>query len=205
MDSADERKMIREIVNESNGGKMRMMINNEPVDKLDIGSEIDENMDDEIFSNSVDNGKADKKKSMTDADAITNDFREKVFTFIKCDDLIRKKLSEIKELKQKRQPCQDFIIEYLEKKDAPCVNVKDGKLIKNKSETKGTLNAKIIRDAITEGLKDQNLTNDDAQANNITTEIIKLMDSKRVKNVRINLKRTFTRIKKSTASSSKRE
>ena len=54
---------------------------------------------------------------------LTADFKEKVVSYIKIDDLIRKKNDEIKELKEKKKPCEDFIITFLDKMEAEFVNV----------------------------------------------------------------------------------
>lgn len=191
MDSADERKMIRDLVTGANAQKINMMINDEEVEKIDEALS-DNDIEDEAIESSV------EQSQKVDQNTIDNDFREKVLTFIRCDDLIRKKTKEIKELKDKREPCKEFILQYLVKKDSPYVNVKDGKLIKNQSNTKGTLNADIIRESISEGIKDQKLIADSAQADTVAAKIMHIMETKRSDNkiVKINLKRTFIRPKK---------
>ena len=97
-------------------------------------------------------------------------------------------MDEIKELKSNRKTSEDRILDYLEREKAEFVNISNGKLIRNKSETKGSLKAEMIRAAITEGI-----TNDDddpAEAEDKIAKIMDIMDGKRTKTIRINLKRT---------------
>lgn len=155
-------------------------INNE--DQL---SELnDDNISNDNYINNDDNEKNNQ-----------NNFKEKVLMYVKYDDLIRTKMEEIKELKNKRKPCEEFIINFLEKEDAPFVTVKSGKLIKNKSETKGSLKVDIIKSSILEGIKNEKITDDDTKYIKITADIMNLMEQKREKKVRTNLKRTFTKKK----------
>jgi len=193
MDSADERNMIRGLVAGANAHKI---INEEKVEKIDEVLSDNDDLEDEAIENSVEQSQSIEK--VDGGNAIDNDFREKVLTFIRCDDLIRKKTKEIKELKDKREPCKDYILQYLVKKDSPYVNVKDGKLIKNQSNSKGSLSADLIRESISEGIKDQKLIADSAQAEDVAAKIMHIMETKRSENkiAKINLKRTFVRAKK---------
>jgi hypothetical protein len=129
-----------------------------------------------------------------------NNFKEKVIMYLKYDDLIRTKTDEVKELKNKRKVCEELIIDYLEKEDSPFVNVKSGKLIINKSETKGSLKLDIIKDSILERIKEENIgepnNEDDDKYLQITADILTLMEEKREKKLRVNLKRTFHKKKK---------
>lgn len=127
-----------------------------------------------------------------------SEFKENVVKFVKMDDLIRQKMEELKELKDQKKPYEEYILGYLEKKDAPFVNIKTGKLIKNKSETKSPLKLEIIKESIVEGIKGENNIGaiNDIKCNDISDKIIELMNSKRGKNSRTNLKRTFLKKKK---------
>ena len=120
---------------------------------------------------------------------VSKEFKEKVVKYVKIDDLIRKKEQEIRELKEQRKPCESFILEYLDKVGETTIELSSGKLRKNKSETKIPLSQEIIRDAISEKVKDDN----EVEA------IIALMDTLRPKNVRVNLKRTNARPRKAKA------
>jgi hypothetical protein len=164
-------------------------------------SDLDDSNDEQETNNS----KQSKQTNMTNQtnktgatqntsnqESLTPEFTEKVLLYIKCDDLIREKMAEIKELKAQKKPCEEYIISYLESKDAPFVKVKNGKLIKNKSEAKGGLKADIIRESIIEGVKNENNIKEE-NAVNITDKIFELMESKRKKTIRINIKRTFNK------------
>ena len=127
-------------------------------------------------------------------------FKDKVISYLKYDDLIRKMTEDMKELKNKRKDCEELIIDYLNKKDSPFVNVKSGKLIVNKTETKSSLKLDIIKDSILERIKEENIVGDNDDDNEkyikITADILTLMEEKREKKTRINLKRSFNRKKK---------
>jgi len=124
---------------------------------------------------------------------VTNEFKEKVIGYMKIDDMIRKRTEEIKELKNKKKPCEEYIIRFLEKEDAGFVNVNGGKLVKNETETKGPLKAAIIKEAIKEGMQIEKLVSpeDIEKCNRITEDIFELMEKKRPVQKRVNLRRTF--------------
>jgi len=142
-----------------------------------------------------------KNKATKNDDIDMNEFKENVLRFVKTDDLIRQKMEEIKELKNQKRPFEDFILGYLENKNAPFVNIKTGKLIKNKSETKAPLKLNTIKESIFEGIKgEQNIgAVNDIKCNDISDKIIELMEQKRGKNTRTNLKRTFVKKKANKA------
>ncbi len=116
---------------------------------------------------------------------ISKEFQEMVIKFVKLDDLVRKKEKDIKELKIQRKPCEDFILTYLDKVGENTIDITNGKLRKNKSETKVPLNQNIIKDAIKEKVADPKVVED----------ILTLMDTMRPMNVRTNLKRTGKHVK----------
>jgi len=159
-------------------------------------SDLDDSNDEQDTNNRTYNSKRTNQTGATqntsNQESLTPEFTEKVLLYIKCDDLIREKTAEIKELKAQKKPCEEYIISYLESKDAPFVKVKNGKLIKNKSEAKGGLKADIIRESIIEGVKNENNMKEE-NAVNITDKIFELMESKRKKTIRINIKRTFSK------------
>ncbi len=118
--------------------------------------------------------------------SITKEFQENVIKFVKIDDLMRKKQRELSELRSQRKPCEEFILKYLDQIGESVIEISNGKLRKNKSETKVPLNQDIIKDAIKKKINDPKDID----------EIIKLMDQLRPKNVRVNLKRTSHRATK---------
>jgi hypothetical protein len=151
----------------------------------DLDSEIISEIDkDDSLSDSENDSEKDGEK--LDDVKISKEFQENVVKFVKLDDLIRKKQKEASELKKQRKPCEDYILKYLDNVDQTTVEITDGKLRKNKSETKKALNQEIIKATLTEKLKDPL----DIQ------EILKMMEAKRPLNVHVNLKRTGKRQKK---------
>lgn len=159
---------------------------------LSESEEHDEDSGDESGSGS-DN---EKGSDNSGKNFISNEFKEKVLAFIKIDDIIRKKNEEVKELKDKKKECEEYILRYLDKADAGFVNVQGGKLIKNQSESKAPLKVEIIKESIVEGIKSEKIINDDEKFAKIVNDIMDLMDAKRGKTIRTNIKRTFEREKK---------
>lgn len=111
---------------------------------------------------------------------ITKEFQEMVIKYVKLDDLIRKREEEIKELKHQRKPCEKFILDYLEKINENVIEITNGKLRKNKFQTKVPLNRDIIKHVILEKIKDPK----------IVEEMMEMMDNLRPTKIRVNLKRT---------------
>lgn len=148
---------------------------------------ITNDIDYDSISNLSDINKTGDENDNLDGDGeqlkISKEFQEMVIKFVKLDDFIRKKEKEIKELKLQRKPCEDYILNYLDKVGESTIDITNGKLRKNKSETKVPLNQNIIRDAIKEKVTDPKIVED----------IVTLMDTLRPTNVRTNLKRTGKR------------
>lgn len=181
-------KIQSEVMKELGGKDVKIMQRN-------ITSEMSAEMEDEYEGDEGEEEDEDENKAERDT---MPEFKENVVKFVKMDDLIRIKMEEIKELKEQKKPYEEYILGFLEKKDAPFVNIKTGKLIRNKSETKTPLKLDIIKESIVEGIKSENNMEaaSDTKYNDITEKIIELMNSKRVKTTRTNLKRTFVREKK---------
>ncbi len=156
-------------------------------------SKISSVKDSENISSQLNSKKSTKKDKEKN---ISNDFKEKIMHFIKIDDLIRKKQEEIKDLKEQKEGAEEFILKFLDKNDANFVNVPGGKLIKNQSETKAPLKIEIIKEAIVEGIKKEKLTDTEELNKKLLDDIIDIMENKRGKVNRVNLKRTFERAKK---------
>lgn len=110
---------------------------------------------------------------------ITKEFQENVINFVKYDDEINKKQEELKELKKKKKPCEEFILKYLDLMGENIIQISNGKLTKNKKETKSSINADIMKKAIFDKVKDEKLTED----------ILKSMENMRTINSEINIKR----------------
>lgn len=151
------------------------------------------NEDNESTKNN--NQEENKEEKEEEKKVVSNEFKEKILGYIKIDDLIREKMEEIKELKEKKELCEEYILKNLDKNESNFINIPGGKLIKNQSETKGPLKADVIKEAIIDGLKKDNITNEENTVK-VVEDILTLMEEKRGKVNRVNLKRTFERVKK---------
>lgn len=165
-------------------------------------SKISSVKDSENISSQL-NSKKSNKKDKDNEKSIGTDFKEKIMHYIKIDDLIRKKQDEVKELKDKKEEAEEFILKFLDKNDANFVNIPGGKLIKNQSETKAPLKIEMIKEAIIEGIKKENLTSTEEINKKLLEDIIEIMENKRGKVNRVNLKRTFERTKKTKSNGKK--
>jgi|LakMenEpi03Aug12_release.lakeMendotaPanAssembly.Ray.scaffolds.fasta_scaffold188093_2 hypothetical protein len=150
--------------------------------KDDLTSEIISEIDrDDSYSS--DSEESSKKEKSIDQVKVSKEFQENVIKFVKLDDLMRKKSQELAELREQRKPIEQYILKYLDNVDVNVIDITDGKLRKNKSETKAAINQDIMKNAMTEKIKDPK----------IVEEILKLMEDKRQMNTHVNLKRTGTR------------
>jgi len=112
-------------------------------------------------------------------------FKELVCEWVKLDDIIRVKNTELKEIKNDKKSIEEYILECMDKIDEGVIDISDGKLRLNKTKTKSTLKQSYIQEALTE------LTKDNIQAESMTKYILE----KRPVVERVNLKRTFNRKK----------
>ena len=153
--------------------------------------ESDDEIDDDIISDNDDDvtnaSKKDKPVQVTD------EFKECVIGFIKLDDLIRQRQEDIKELKEKKKPYEEFILKYLDKVGENVIEVQESKLRKNQSETKMPLKIDMIKEAIFETIKKDKNDQSDEKCKELVEETIQLMENKRPTTIRTNLKRTFNR------------
>lgn len=117
---------------------------------------------------------------------VSKEFEENVIKYVKYDNQIRKKTQEIKELKSQRKPCEDFILEYLDKIGQNTIDITGGKLRRNKSETKTSINSDVIKKSLQEKISNPKDVED----------ILKIMEKNRPLRTSINLKRTSEREKK---------
>ena len=123
--------------------------------------------------------------SNSEDDTVITELKENVVKFIKIDDMIRDKQNKIKELKEQRKPCEEYILQYLENINETIIEVSNGKIRKNQSNTKVPLNKDIIKEAIKSKVEDVSIVED----------IINSMDELRPRKTRVNLKRTYNRKK----------
>jgi hypothetical protein len=155
----------------------------------DIASELfsEINRSDSDFDSSSEDTFSDTQSyaSSLSSVKITPQFRENVKNFVAYDDLIKKKTQEISEIKKKRKPCEEAILKYLDNVNQHVIDITDGKLKKNKSETKKPLNSEIIKNSIATKINDPE----------IVKQIMELMESQRATNTQYSLKRTGMRAK----------
>ena len=114
---------------------------------------------------------------------VTEEFVEVVKSWVTIYDDIRKKMAEIKELKDERKEFEVFILEYMDKVNENVIDISDGKLRRNKSNTKGGLKQEMIQTALLD------MTQNTSKAMEMTKYI---MDN-RPTTERVNLKRTKNR------------
>ena len=121
-----------------------------------------------------------------DKSKITEEFVEMVKCRVKLDDEIRDLQNKIKTLKSDKKDYESFILEYMDKIDEKVIEISDGKLRQNKSNTKTGLKEQNVQSALFE------LTQDSNKA----FEMTKYIMNKRPTVERVNLKRTKFRSKK---------
>lgn len=121
----------------------------------------------------------------TEDEEIEKKFKDMVIQWVKLDDKIRLISNEIKDLKNEKKQYEEYILAVMEKLEEDTVNLSNGQLKRNISQTKGSLKEDIIQEAI------QELTKDPDKAYEMTQFIIQ----KRPANEKISLKRTIQKIK----------
>ena len=113
-------------------------------------------------------------------------FKELVVEWVKLDDNIRQKNSELKDIKNDKKQLEEYIIECMDKLDEGVIDISDGKIRVNKTKSKAGLKESYLKESLKE------LTKDITQAELMTKHILE----NRPTTERVNLKRTFNRKKK---------
>ena len=155
-------------------------ISNNEIKKVDNKS----NIKDETEGS---NSSYDSSELENEAEKLTvsKEFEENVIKYVKYDNQIRVKTADIKELKEKRKPCEEFILNYLNQIDEKEIEITGGKLRRNKSETKQSVNSDLIKKTLVEKIQDPKLIGD----------ILKSLEENRPLKTHVNLKRTGERKK----------
>jgi hypothetical protein len=130
-------------------------------------------------SESSENNDTNQKK-------VTKEFKNKVLEWVSIDDSIRELRKKTKQFTDEKKQHEEYILNYMKEIDEKCLNIKDGKLRRNVSKTKGALKKNIIQQALVD------ITGDVIKAKAMTEHII----NSRPTVERINLKRTKNRPKK---------
>jgi vacuolar-type H+-ATPase subunit I/STV1 len=95
---------------------------------------------------------------------VSDEFKDMVRKWLKCDDDIKEYNKKNKEIKNKKKEYEKFILEYMEKINLPALGSQDGTTLKrNVSKVKSSLKKEILHKALTEYTKDvqkaQTITN----------------------------------------------
>lgn len=155
--------------------------------------------------------KSNNSDNLSNEIEVTEDFKKKVIKYIEYDDEIKNLQKKIKELKGKKEPKEEFILESLDKLKTTVIEVKGSKLIKNKSESKGAIKPEIIKKVLEEEFGDpdnvKKLTNLDTEKKikKAIDKIMDKMDSKRIVTEKITLKRTTEKPKKQDKNKNKNQ
>lgn len=162
---------LNNLKKESNGEQYIKININDPL------TQVSDNKDDINKINATINND-NSVKEPEDLD-VSEEFKINVVTYIKCDNAIKEKLAEIKILKEKKNKCEEYILSYLDEIGENTIEIKGGKLRRNKVETKKSISPDTILKIIEEEIKDSN------KIKNILTK----METKRQVIVKTNLKR----------------
>ncbi len=162
---------------------------NKPVKKEDSDEENSKNKKNNEDNENNENDEENSGSEDSDVEyEYTEEFKEKVKTYVKNDDKIRELQQEIKKLNNIKKTAETDILKHLERLGENNINITGGKLRINQYESKDSLKETIIKEAITEKIKDPK----------IMENIIEIINEKRINNakIQISLKRTFERGKK---------
>ncbi len=88
---------------------------------------------------------------------------------MECDDNIKELQKKIKEIKTKKDQCEEYIIQNLDKYDTSTIEFKGCKLTKNVIETKTACKLDIVKETLQEELNDAHKV----------TQLMDKMDGKR--------------------------
>ena len=127
-------------------------------------------------------------ESVMDSEAeyeYTEEFKKKVKDYVKNDDRIRELQAELKALNNSKKVAEMEILKHLERLGESNVNITGGKLRINQYESKEGLKEDLIKEALSEKIKDPK----------IIEFIFEKINEKRVANGKVqkSLKRTFER------------
>jgi hypothetical protein len=155
----------------------------EKVKTTDINTENNINDD----NNSQNKNSEDESYDSIEEYEFQDDFENQVKNYVKTDDKIKELQKEIKELNQKKKLAEDEIMKHLERLGENNINITGGKLVINKYGSKASLKEDIIKEVLTEKIKDPK----------IIENIFDKIQEKREENakIQVNLKRTTSKKK----------
>jgi hypothetical protein len=135
---------------------------------------------------------------------VQNELYERIVKYLKLDDMIKEKQKElsaqVKILKEKKQEMEKFIIKYLDDEEEDYVKIDgEGKLTKTISTTKGAIKPDNIKQSLFDGIKQNNLIQDDNRINEFLLHILKNIEENRPRKTKTYIKRTKERKPKETS------
>jgi hypothetical protein len=110
-------------------------------------------------------------------DEINDEFKETIIKYIKCDDMIIEKNSELKELREKKKIFEQYILKFLIEKDQNIINVGDDKIKRIDVKTRTTVPIKVemLKEIISEVFENCKIKNGEE----ILEQIVNGIDEKR--------------------------
>ena len=174
--------------------EMAKEINNSTSTKESKKNKKSEDSESESGSGSGSGSGSEKSETSDDSEGsepeyeYTVELAEKVKMYVKNDDRIRELQTELRKLNAEKKAAEMDILKHLERLGESNINITGGKLRINQYESKGSLAEDVVREAISEKIKDPS----------IIEKIFDKINEKRVANakIQVSLKRTFERGKK---------
>lgn len=120
---------------------------------------------------------------------------DKVYKYIKLDDVIKEKQSEhrkeMKVIKEAKEQLEQYLIGYLDKVDEEYIQIGNkSTLVKTETKTKAPPKMEDISVCLIEGFREHGIYEDDAEIKRVVTDFIKNIEEKREVKTRKYLKRT---------------
>lgn len=180
------KNIIDKVENKINNNKNK--INNNK-NKIKIIENDEINTNNSINNNSINNDiKSEKNDDENSTNDINNyefleDFHDKVKQYVKADDKIRELQILTKEQNLIKKKSEQEILKHLERLGDNKINISGGKLKINQYESKDGFKETIVKDVLTEKIKDPK----------IIENIFEIINEKRKNNTttQLSLKRTF--------------
>ncbi len=126
------------------------IINETPEKKQEKPNIKEEQKEEQVNKDEIDE---DSYESMEEYE-FREDFEKQVKIYVKTDDKIKELQREIKELNQLKKVSEDAIMKHLERLGETNINITGGKLIINKYGAKGSFKEDIVKEVLTEKIKD---------------------------------------------------
>lgn len=168
--------------------EMTKEINNSTSTKESKKNKKSEESESESESGSENSKTSDDSEGSEPEYEYTVELAEKVKMYVKNDDRIRELQTELRKLNAEKKAAEMDILKHLERLGESNINITGGKLRINQYESKGSLAEDVVREAISEKIKDPS----------VIEKIFDKINEKRVANakIQVSLKRTFERGKK---------